>query len=77
MVSTLTEERFIDLLHEYAESETRSEITRQVLLERKDFDAYSSYRRILTNNLGGISRVALRSFLNDCGIYPAEADLDL
>lgn len=77
MVSTLVEERFIDLLHEYAEAETRAEITRQVLYERRDFDAYSAYRRVNGSDLGGISRNALKLFLNDCGLFPLEADLDL
>lgn len=77
MVTTLVEERLIDLLHEYSEAETRSEITRQVLYERRDFDAYSSYKRVLTSDLGGITRTALRTFLNNNGLFPPEADLDL
>ena len=70
MVSTLVEERFIDLLNEYAEAETKSEITRQVLFERRDADSYSLYRRVLDGDVGGISRGALRAFLNDCNLFP-------
>ena len=77
MVSTLVEERFIDLLNEYGEAETKSEITRQVLFERRDYDSYSLYRRVLDGDVGGISRAALRTFLNDCNLFPLETDLDL
>ena len=77
MVSTLVEERFIDLLNEYAEAETKSEITRQVLFERRDYDSYSLYKRVLDGDIGGISRPALRAFLNDCNLFPLETDLDL
>lgn len=62
MVTTLVEEKFIDLLHEYSEAETRSEITRQVLFDRRDFDGYSAYRRITMSDVGGISKPALRAF---------------
>ena len=77
MVSGLVEEKFIDLLHEYAEAETRAEITRQVLYERRDFDAYSAFRRVNGSHLTGVSRNALKTYLNDCGLFPLEADLDL
>ena len=77
MVSTLVEERFIDLLNEYGEAETKSEITRQVLFERRDYDSYSLYRRVLDGDVGGISRAALRTFLNECNLFPLETDLDL
>lgn len=77
MVSGLVEEKFIDLLHEYAEAETRAEITRQVLYERRDFDAYSAFRRVNDSHMTGVSRSALKAFLNDCGLFPLEADLDL
>jgi len=77
MVTTLVEERFLDLVHQYAETETKSEITRQVLFERRDFDSYSAYRKIALSDLGGITRTLLRQYLNNCGLYPPEADLDL
>ena len=56
MVSTLVEDRLVDLVCEYAEAETRAEITRQVLIERPDFDAYSAYRRLVSPDLAGITR---------------------
>lgn len=77
MVSTLVEEKLVDLLLEYAECETRAEITRQVLIERRDFDAFSAYKRIIPSDFLGISKTALRAFLNDTGLYPPEYDLDL
>lgn len=77
MVSAIVEEEFIALLHEYIEAETKVEITRQVLVERKDFDAYSCYRRIITPELSGITRTGMKIFLRDNGLVAADSELDL
>lgn len=77
MVTTLIEDEFIALMQDYAEAETKLEITRQVLLERKDFDAYSCYRRIVTPELAGITRTAMKVFLNECGLFAPDSDTDL
>jgi len=77
MVSALVEEEFIALIHEYIEAETKVEITRQVLTERNDFDAYSCYRRIVTPELSRITRTAMKLFLKDNGLTCMDAEMDL
>lgn len=58
MVTLETEDRLFSLLLEYSEAEVASEVTRQVLAERHDFDAYSLYRRLVPSNIGGVTRTA-------------------
>lgn len=80
MALSRVEEDFIKLVNAYIESETKVEITRQVLIERKDFDAYSCYRSIaqldpLEGN--GISRHALKAFMSRHHISGPESDINL
>lgn len=77
MVTTYVEEEFVNLLNEYIDAETKIEITRQVLVERKDFDAYSCYRRIITPELSGITRTSMKQFLRDNGMNVPESEMDL
>ena len=78
MVTTLTEENLSKLILEYSECERNSEITRQVLLEHKDFDAYSGFRRMVSTDKGhGITRTSLKFFFNDFSLYPSDYEIDL
>jgi Ca2+-binding EF-hand superfamily protein len=77
MVSALVKERFAALLLEMAESEKRSEITRQVLVEKAEFDAYSSFRRITTEHYGGMTLFELKEFFGNHEIQVEAYELDL
>lgn len=77
MVTALTEDRLFNLFLEYAECEVASEVTRQVLSERRDFDAFSLFRRIAPNDNGGIPKTQLKFFFNALGEYPTDYELDL
>ena len=57
---SIGEEDFIGLVNEYIEAETKVEITRQVLVERKDFHAYSCYSRLVNPELSGITRNSMK-----------------
>jgi len=77
MVSALVKERFAALLLEIADSEKRTEITRQVLVDRSEFDAYSAFRRITTEHYGGITLFELKEFLSHHDIQVESYELDL
>ena len=77
MVSALVKERFAALLLEIADSEKRTEITRQVLVDRSEFDAYSAFRRITTEHYGGITLFELKEFLGHHDIQVESYELDL
>jgi hypothetical protein len=62
MVSNLIKEKFGSLLTQYAEAERKTEVTRQVLVERREFDAYAAFRRMTTEYLGGITLIELTNF---------------
>jgi Ca2+-binding EF-hand superfamily protein len=77
MVSNLAKERFAQLMQEMGESERRLEVTRQVLLSRREFDGLASYGRITRNMYGGITLLELKDFFNECDVYPDSYELDL
>lgn len=60
MASSIAEQEFTGLVNEYIDAETKVEITRQVLVERKDFDAYSCYSRLANPDLSGITRNSMK-----------------
>jgi len=73
----LIKERFGALLTEYAEAERKTEITRQVLVERREFDAYAAFRRITSELYGGITPTELQGFLSELGVAHTQEELDL
>lgn len=76
-VTALVKERFAALLLEVAECEKRAEVTRQVLVDRPEFDAYSAFRRITTEHYGGITLFELKEFFNHHDIQVEAYLLDL
>ena len=77
MVSALLKERFAALLLELAECERKTELTRQVLVDRSEFDAYSAFRRISTGHYGGITLFELKEFFQHHDISVESYELDL
>jgi len=77
MISALVKERFAALLLEIAECEKRAEVTRQVLVDRPEFDAYSAFRRITTEHYGGITLFELKEFFQHHDIQVEAYQLDL
>jgi Ca2+-binding EF-hand superfamily protein len=77
MASNLIKEKFGSLLTAYAEAERKTEVTRQVLVERREFDAYAAFRRMTTEYLGGISLIELTNFLVDLDVQASPEEIDL
>lgn len=77
MVSNLVKERFGKLLSEYGEAERKTEITRQVLVERREFDAYAAFRRVTSELYGGITSAELQNFLTELGVSQSQEECDL
>ena len=77
MISALVKERFAALLLEQAECEKKTEITRQVLCEKPEFDAYSAFRRVTTEHYGGITLFELKEFFQHHDIPVESYQLDL
>lgn len=77
MVSVLVKERFAALLRSLGEAERKAEVTRQVLVERPEFDAYSCYRRMTQELYNGITLPEMKDFFADHDLYPVPYDLDL
>ena len=77
MVSQLIKGKFSALLVAYSEAERKAEVTRQVLVDKPDFDAYAAFARIAQEHLGGVTIPELGRFLTDCGTPFNRDDLDL
>jgi len=77
MVSSEVQKNLAHLFYQYYEAERKTEVCRQVLQERPDFDAFAAFRRITNEQCGGISHTELKKFFEDSNEYPDNYDLDL
>jgi Ca2+-binding EF-hand superfamily protein len=77
MASLEVRQNLAALFYQYYEAERKTEVCRQVLQERPDFDPFSAYRRITSEVFGGISHTELKAFFNDNDSYPETYSLDL
>lgn len=76
MVSQEIRDRFAALLYKYADCEGKTEVTRQVLLEKPDFAAYAAFRAITDESQGGITYGDLKAFLIQNGVKTDPFKLD-
>lgn len=76
MVSEEVKKNLANLFYQYYEAERKTEVCRQVLQERPDFDAFSAFRRITNEYYGGISHAEIKRFFEDNNEIPDAYDLD-
>ncbi len=76
MVSEEVKRNLANLFYQYYEAERKTEVCRQVLQERPEFDAFSAFRRITNEYYGGVSHAELKRFFEENNEYPDNYDLD-
>lgn len=75
-VPTLVRENFATLMLEIADSEVRFENARFALLKSSNFDAYSAFRKITTEECGGVTLRDLANFLRKHKVSYNEQNLE-
>ena len=74
MVSIETEARVARLLLALAEGERNVEISRQVLSDNYDFDAYQVFKTLDVEGKNRVDSINIVDFLRTKGVYANEAD---
>ena len=77
MLSIETEVRIASLLLTLAEGERNIEISRQVLSDNFDFDAYQIFKYIDVDNKNRIDALDILNFLNNNHLYNNDNDNDI
>jgi len=69
MVSRNTKHQILDVLHSIAEGEIKSEILRQVLAEKYNFEPYTAFKRLVLAPSSYLTSTDLKDFLADNKVF--------